>query len=140
MKKHSASLSLRISWRVSCARSLRAETPPVFDRAHRADGARVAPDRFLRAYDPVTVFFSSDAGPKAGGAEDTPQKYVKMTPQPAGEWRWLGPRALQFRPADAWKPLSRVDVKLGAAETKLVALLPTPRSTNPAEGADPSWN
>ena len=119
------------------ATPLRAEAPPVFDRAQRADGARVAPDRFLRAYDPVTVFFSSDTGPKAGGAEDTPQKYVTMTPQPAGEWRWLGPRALQFRPADAWKPLSRVDVKLGAAETKLVALLPTPRSTNPAEGADP---
>ena len=34
-----------------------------------------------------------------------------MTPQPAGEWRWLGPRALQFRPAEPWKPLSRVDVK-----------------------------
>ena len=122
---------------LGAAAPLRAETPPVFDRAQRADGARVAPDRFLRAYDPVTVFFSSDTGPKAGGAEDTPQKYVTMTPQPAGEWRWLGPRALQFRPADAWKPLSRVDVKLGAAETKLVALLPTPRSTNPAEGADP---
>ena len=60
-----------------------------------------------------------------------------MIPQPAGEWRWLGPRALQFRPAGAWKPLSRVDVKLGAAETRLVALLPTPRSTLPAEGADP---
>ena len=122
---------------LGAAAPLRAEAPPMFDRAQRADGARVAPDRFLRAYDPVTVFFSSDTGPKAGGAEDTPQKYVTMTPQPAGEWRWLGPRALQFRPADAWKPLSRVDVKLGAAETKLVALLPTPRSTNPAEGADP---
>jgi len=116
---------------------LRAETPPIFDRVQRADGARVAPDRFLRAYDPVTVFFSSDAGPKDGGPEDAPQKYVMMTPQPAGQWRWLGPRALQFRPADAWKPLSRMSVKLGAAETRLVALLPTPRSTNPAEGADP---
>ena len=91
----------------------------------------------MRAYDPVTVFFPSDVGPKNGGAEDSPQKYVTMIPQPAGEWRWLGPRALQFRPAGAWKPLSRVDVKLGAAETRLVALLPTPRSTLPAEGADP---
>ncbi len=119
------------------AAPLRAETPPIFDRAQRADGARVAPDRFLRAYDPVTVFFPSDVGPRNGGAEDSPQKYVTMIPQPAGEWRWLGPRALQFRPAGAWKPLSRVDVKLGAAETRLVALLPTPRSTLPAEGADP---
>ncbi|MGJ0395480.1 MAG: alpha-2-macroglobulin family protein [Methylocystis sp.] len=116
---------------------LRAEAPPIFDHAQRADGARVAPDRFLRAYDPVTVFFPNEIGPKNGGPEDSPQKYVTMIPQPAGEWRWLGPRALQFRSAGAWKPLSRVDVKLGSAETKLVALLPTPRSTNPAEGADP---
>nr|WP_041927175.1 MG2 domain-containing protein [Methylocystis sp. SC2] len=122
---------------LAAATPLRAEAPPVFDRAQRADGARVAPDRFLRAYDPVTIFFPSDAGPKNGGAEDSPQKYATMIPQPAGEWRWLGPRALQFRPADAWKPLSRVNVKLGAAETRLIALLPTPRSTNPAEGADP---
>ena len=122
---------------LAAATPLRAEAPPVFDHAQRADGVRVAPDRFLRGYDPVTVFFASDVGPKNGGAEDSPQKYVTMTPQPAGEWRWLGPRALQFRPADAWKPLSRANVKLGSAETKLVALLPTPRSTNPADGADP---
>ncbi|MEF3365689.1 MG2 domain-containing protein [Methylocystis sp. 9N] len=122
---------------VSVAQPLRAETPPVFDQAQRADGARVAPDRFLRAYDPVTIFFASDAGPKNGGPEDSPQKYATLTPQPAGEWRWLGPRALQFRPAEAWKPLSRVNVKLGGAETRLIALLPTPRSTRPADGAEP---
>ena len=29
------------------AAPLRAETPPIFDRAQRADGARVAPDRIL---------------------------------------------------------------------------------------------
>ena len=56
---------------------------------------------------------------------------MTMTPQPAGEWRWLGPRALQFRPAEAWKPLARMSVKLGAAETRLVALLPTPRFDAP---------
>ncbi|MGD9656414.1 MAG: MG2 domain-containing protein [Methylocystis sp.] len=122
---------------LAAAAPLRAEAPPIFDHAQRADGARVAPDRFLRAYDPVTIFFANEIGPKNGGAEDSPQKYVTMVPQPAGEWRWLGPRALQFRPASAWNPLSRVSVKLGSAETKLVALLPTPRSTNPAEGADP---
>ena len=105
---------------------LRAETPPIFDRAQRADGARVAPDQFVRAYDPVTVFFPSDVGPKNGGAENSQQKFVTIIPQPAGEWRWIGSRALQFRPADAWKPLQRVDMKLGAAETRLVALPPTP--------------
>ncbi len=34
---------------LGAAAPLRAEAPPVFDRAQRADGARVAPDRFLRA-------------------------------------------------------------------------------------------
>ncbi|MCC3246831.1 alpha-2-macroglobulin [Methylocystis sp. WRRC1] len=123
---------------LSFAQPVRAEPPPAFDRAQRADGARVTPDRFLRSYDPLTIFFPADTGPKAGGAEDTPGKYVAVAPQPAGEWRWIGPRALQFRPAEAWKPLARLSVKLGAAETKLVALLPTPKSTNPAADAEPT--
>ena len=61
----------------------------------------------------------------------------RSSPEPAGEWRWIGPRALQFRPAEPWKPLARVVVKSGSSETRLVALLPTPCSTTPADGADP---
>jgi hypothetical protein len=72
---------------VACAQPLRAEAPPVFDRVQRADGARIAPDRFLRAYDPLTVFFPGDTGPKAGGAEDAPAKYVALDPPVSGEWR-----------------------------------------------------
>ncbi|QGM46768.1 alpha-2-macroglobulin [Methylocystis heyeri] len=119
------------------AQPLRAETPPVFDRVQRSDGARLAPDRFLRGYDPLTIFFSSDAGPKAGGPEDAPDKFATITPPPPGEWRWLGPRALQFRPAEPWTPLARYSVKSGGAETRLVALLPTPVSTQPTADADP---
>jgi uncharacterized protein YfaS (alpha-2-macroglobulin family) len=122
----------------SFATPSRAEAPPVFDRAQRADGARIAPDRFLRAYDPLTIFFPGDVGPKAGGPEDTPTKYATITPQPAGDWRWIGPRALQFRPAEAWTPLARVSVRSGGDERKLVALLPTPSSTNPAADAEPT--
>ncbi|PPD43113.1 MAG: alpha-2-macroglobulin [Methylocystis sp.] len=122
---------------IAFAQIARAESPVQFDRAQRADGARIAPDRFLRSYDPLTVFFPGDAGPKAGGAEDAPAKYVTIDPPVAGEWRWLGARALQFRPAEPWKPLARVSVKSGSAEQKLVALLPTPISTNPDSGADP---
>lgn len=134
MKK---SLLLCFCAALSFAQPLRAETPAAFDRPQRADGARVTPDRFLRAFDPLTIFFPSDAGPKAGGPEDAPGKFVALAPQIAGEWRWLGPRALQFRPAEAWRPLARVSVKLGAAETRLVALLPTPTSTRPAADSDP---
>ncbi|HEY8064376.1 MAG TPA: MG2 domain-containing protein [Methylosinus sp.] len=115
---------------------LRAEPAP-FDRLHRADGARIVPDKFLRSYDPITVFFDRDVGPKAGGPEDAHEKFVRLTGEPAGEWRWIGARALQFRPAQAWKPLQRVEIDAGAAATRLVALLPTPSSTNPTESADP---
>ncbi|WBK01503.1 MG2 domain-containing protein [Methylocystis parvus] len=132
------SLFLCLCAALSFAQPARAEAPPVFDRAQRADGARIAPDRFLRAYDPLTIFFPGDTGPKNGGPEDNAAKYAAIAPQPAGEWRWIGARALQFRPAEAWKPLSRVTVKSGGAERRLVALLPTPSSTNPADGADPT--
>jgi uncharacterized protein YfaS (alpha-2-macroglobulin family) len=108
-----------------------------FDRLQRADGARVVPEKFLRSWDPVTIFFDSNKGPKAGGAEDAHAKFAAITPEPAGEWRWLGPRALQFRPAEPWKPLQRVTIKTGHSETRLVTLLPAPKSTAPANGADP---
>ena len=109
----------------------------VADKLMRADGARIVPDRFLRAWDPVTVFFDADTGPASGGPEDHPEKFVTLTPQPSGEWRWLGARALQFRPADPWKALQRVEAKTKDARAKLVALLPAPESTSPADGADP---
>ena len=60
-----------------------------------------------------------------------------MSPKVNGEWRWLGARALQFRPAASWKPLQRIEIKAKDSSTKLVALLPAPESTNPSEGADP---
>jgi len=132
-------LILSISVLLGLSAPLCAETssPPVFDRAQRADGARVVPEKFLRGWDPVTIFFDKDSGPKAGGPEDAPAKFATLSPPQAGEWRWLGPRALQFRPAEPWRPLQRATFSIGGAETRLVALLPTPTSTAPAEGADP---
>ena len=113
------------------------------DVLQRADGVKIVPERFLRAYDPVTIFFPTDTGPVAGGPEDAPERFVTMEPQVAGAWQWLGPRALQFRPADKWKPLDRVKVKMaGAGDTagsqaELIPLLPLPVSTVPAADADP---
>jgi uncharacterized protein YfaS (alpha-2-macroglobulin family) len=106
------------------------------DALQRVDGARVVPEKYLREWDPITVFFSGDVGPKSGGPAEAHDKFATLTNEPPGEWRWLGPRTLQFRPAEAWAPLKRVVVKAGDAETHLVALLPTPTSTTPAQGAD----
>ncbi len=117
-----------------------AETAPQLDILQRADGARIVPEHFLRSWDPVTVFFESDAGPQSGGPEDAPERFVKMTPQVAGAWQWLGARALQFRPADPWKPLQAVEIEAAGgapAHARLLPLLPAPVSTNPADGADP---
>jgi hypothetical protein len=110
--------------------------PPQLDRLRRADGARVVPERFLRSWDPVTIFFDQDVGPAKGGPEDHPEKHVSMTPATPGAWQWLGARALQFRPADPWKPLQAVEIAANGQTTRLVALLPAPVASSPADQAD----
>src|SRR5205814_1869805 len=58
------------------------------DRLQRADGAKVVPERFLRSWDPVTLFFDRDRGPQAGGPEDAPERFVTMKPAVPGAWQW----------------------------------------------------
>ena len=113
-----------------------AETPPVLDLLQRADGAQVVPDRFLRRWDPVTVLFDRDAGPAAGGPEDTPDRFVTLNPAQPGAWHWLGARTLQFRPAEPWRPLDRVTVTVAGVATRLVPLLPVPVAAGPVDTAD----
>ncbi|MGA2124985.1 MAG: alpha-2-macroglobulin family protein [Xanthobacteraceae bacterium] len=113
-----------------------AQTPPQLDRLQRADGARIVPERFLRSWDPVTLFFDRDVGPAAGGPEDAPERLVTMQPATPGAWQWLGSRALQFRPADAWKPLQPVEIAAEGARARLIPLLPVPVSTSPPDQAD----
>jgi len=76
--------------------------------AHRRRPLRA--EKFLRDWDPITIFFDADTGPRAGGPADAHEKFATITPERAGEWRWLGARALQFRPAEPWAPLQRVTV------------------------------
>ena len=111
-----------------------AQVPPVLDRLQRADGTQVLPDRFLRRWDPVTVLFDRDAGPQGGGAEDAPERLVTLSPPKPGAWTWLGPRTLQFRPAEPWEPLRREVVTLdGGRATTLVPLLTPPTATGPSD-------
>ncbi|HEV8678267.1 MAG TPA: alpha-2-macroglobulin family protein, partial [Stellaceae bacterium] len=111
-------------------------TAPPLDRLQRADGVQIVPERFLRRWDPVTVFLDRDAGPAGGGPEDQPQTYATIAPAPAGAWQWLGPRVLQFRPAEPWQPLRRVTVTAFGRTTVLVPLLPSPVETSPADEPD----
>lgn len=110
-----------------------AAAPPQLDKLQRADGALMVPDRFLRTWDPVTVFFDHDTGPAAGGPEDAPERLVTMQPAQPGAWTWLDARTLQFRPAEAWTPLRRVTVALNGRSARLVPLLPTPVATGPED-------
>ena len=96
-------------------------------------GVRVVPDRMLRRWDPVTVFFSADTGPKAGGPEDNAGRFVTIDPAQPGAYRWLDARTLQFRPAEPWPALSRFRVTpAGSKATTLATLLEAPTSTVPA--------
>ncbi len=101
------------------------------DRLQRADGAFVVPDRFLRGWDPLTVFYDHDAGPAKGGPEDAPS--VSITPAQPGAWTWLDARTLQFRPAEPWVPLRREMVTLGDRHATLLPLLPLPVGSAPAD-------
>lgn len=116
--------------------ALHAQAQAPLDRLQRVDGVKVVPDRFLRSWDPITIFFEHDEGPANGGPEDAPQRLVTMRPAVPGAWQWLGPRSLQFRPADSWKPLQRMEITAEGVTTRLVPLLPTPTSTSPADRAE----
>jgi uncharacterized protein YfaS (alpha-2-macroglobulin family) len=88
----------------------------------------------------VTVFFDHDLGPAAGGPEDQPARWVKMSPRHPGAFRWLDARTLQFTPAEPWPPLARFTWTAGAVTAKLDTLMSPPTSTLPAaraEGLDP---
>ena len=102
------------------------------DRLQRADGAKVVPERFLRSWDPVTIFFDRDLGPLNGGTEDAPEKFVTLQPAAAAAWQWLGPRALPFRPAEAGKPPQHLHHKADGRTARQVPVLPVPASRRPS--------
>jgi uncharacterized protein YfaS (alpha-2-macroglobulin family) len=101
-----------------------------------ASGTVIVPDRFLRRWDPLTVFFEGDAGPAGGGAEDHPERVVSLVPDQPGAWSWLDARTLQFRPADPWPPLARFRVTAGAAVAEVDTLMSPPQESVPRNGSD----
>ncbi len=104
-------------------------------RAH--NGTVVVPDRFLRSFDPITVFYPAAKGPKDGGAETDPEEWVTLDPAWPGAWTWLDARTLQFRPAEPYPPLEvfAVDVKGASRPVTLATLMTPPSATQPRQGA-----
>ena len=115
-------------------RGLASEPPPA--RPASATGTAVIPDRFLRRWDPLTIFFVRDAGPPTPGPEDRPERLVTLTPSHPGAWRWIDGRTLQFRPAEPWPALSRFTVKAEEKTATLATLLSAPVETIPTDKAD----
>ncbi|NNG02267.1 MAG: alpha-2-macroglobulin [Desulfobacteraceae bacterium] len=98
---------------------------------HRPPGAHIVPDAFLRRWDPVTLFFDQDTGPKQGGAEDFPDKYVDLDPTHPGAYTWLNARTLQFRPAEPWPAMAGFVWTVGNREHRLFTLMSVPTNTIP---------
>src|SRR4051812_43521472 len=101
----------------------------------RPAGATVVPEKFLRRWDPITVFFDADTGPAAGAAEDHPEKYFSLAPLHPGAATWINARTLQFKPAEAWPPLTRFSLKVGSKAVDLATLMSAPSATTPSDGA-----
>ncbi|HVY98829.1 MAG TPA: alpha-2-macroglobulin family protein [Dongiaceae bacterium] len=101
----------------------------------RPAGAVVVPEKFLRRWDPITVFFDRDAGPATGGPEDHPEKFFTLAPAHPGAATWINARTLQFKPAEPWPPLTRFTLQVGTRTAALATLMSAPSGTTPANGA-----
>jgi hypothetical protein len=96
---------------------------------------RLLPERFLREYDPVTVFFAQERGPRGGGPGDDASKLLSISPAHPGEYRWLDSRTLQFLPAESWPALRTFIFKTPAGSFSRSTLLSPPVSVTPAHGS-----
>ena len=77
--------------------------------------ARRAPEGDVPLAPNVTVSFSQPMVDLASHAElATASIPVKLTPQPAGEWRWLGTQTLVFQPSVRMPMATRYDVEVPA--------------------------
>lgn len=114
---------------------LRAEAPVVKQVPARPAEQIMVPDRFLRRWDPVTIFFDEPTGPGHGKVVTGAPEQVARTPDHPGQYKWLDERTLQFRPAEPWPPLERFTWRVGAREQQLATLMAPATKTSPADGA-----
>lgn len=108
---------------------------PAKDTVKQPEGTSIVPERFLRRWDPVTLFFSSSIGPRQPGPEDHPERYVKLEPSYPGAYTWINSRTLQFRPAEPWPALGRFHWRVEGKTHILTTLMEPPRSTTPTDNA-----
>ncbi len=130
-----ARLVIAVALSLGCASIPVIADPSPAETVKRPAGATVVPERFVRRWDPVTIFFDSDAGPANGGPETNPGRLVTMTPAQPGAFTWLNAHTLQFRPAEPWPALGLTTWKIGDKSSVLATLLPATIATIPEDGA-----
>lgn len=92
----------------------------------------IVPDRFLRGYDPVTVFYDSPVGPTRGGPADGPGEFLTVVPPVPGEYRWLDARTIQFLPAVPWPALKDFRIQARGKSVSLTTMMVPPVAISPA--------
>lgn len=97
-------------------------------------GLQIMPATFLREFDPITLLYDRDmaSGP---GPLDKPEPFLSLKPSHPGEYRWLDPRTLEFRPAAPWKPMQTYTVKASGQTRQLTSLLAPPIAVYPSPGS-----
>lgn len=99
------------------------------------ESVMIMPSSFLREYDPVTILYNRDMHPEGSGPLDNPDQFVTIKPSQPGEYRWLDPRTIEFRPSIPWKAMQTYTIKARETNKTLTVLLMPPRSINPASGS-----
>ncbi|MBN1879051.1 hypothetical protein JW823_02980 [bacterium] len=97
-------------------------------------GDTIIPDRWLRTWDPITIFFSDAMGPVEISPENEPDKFASIEPFHPGSWRWLNAKTLQFKPAEPWPAFSSFSIRAGKAKTDLNTVITGPSNTQPTQG------
>jgi uncharacterized protein YfaS (alpha-2-macroglobulin family) len=92
----------------------------------------IVPDRFLRGYDPVTVFYDSPVGPSRGGPVDGSSEFLKVVPAVPGEYRWLDARTIQFLPAVQWPALKEFHIQARGRSVTLTTMMIPPTAISPS--------
>jgi len=136
MRRHLFSFSVFAFLVLSCLPA-RAQVPAdgtVKRPASAGSGTVVIPDRFLRRWDAVTLFFDNNVGKHAGTPGDAPERFVQVSPAHPGAFTWIDEHTLQFRPADPWPPLKRFEWKAGGKTFELATLMSAPVQTFPRAG------
>lgn len=98
-------------------------------------GTVILPEKFLRGFDPVTAYFSSNPGPGKQPA-DAGHEILNIEPAWPGAWLWLDRKTLQFRPAEPWPALRRFSVKAKGEARVLTTMMSAPARMSPASGSN----